>query len=174
MEQKRRPLEGVGVTPEFWRGKRVFITGHTGFKGAWLALWLARLQASVTGYALAAPTEPSLFEAARVATLVRSVEGDLRDLDRFRATVRDAAPEVVFHLAAQAIVRASYHDPVGTFSTNLMGTVHVLEACRGVPALRAVVIVTSDKCYEESNKGKPHNESDPLGGHEKLLDSACW
>ena len=95
MEQKRGPLEGVGVTPEFWRGKRVFITGHTGFKGAWLALWLARLQASVTGYALAAPTEPSLFEAARVATIVRSVEGDLRDLDRFRATVRDAAPDVI-------------------------------------------------------------------------------
>jgi CDP-glucose 4,6-dehydratase len=164
----------MDVTPEFWRSKRVFITGHTGFKGAWLALWLAKLRASVTGYALPAPTQPNLFEAARVAEVLRSLEGDVRDLDRLRASLHNAAPEVVIHLAAQALVRPSYEDPVGTFSANLMGTVHLLEVCRAVPALRAVVIVTSDKCYEESGSEMPHAESDPLGGHDPYAASkAC-
>lgn len=162
------------MTPGFWSGKRVFITGHTGFKGTWLALWLTRMGASVTGYALAAQTEPSLFEAAGVARAMHSVEGDVRDIDRLRTVAHEAAPEIVFHLAAQSLVRPSYQDPVGTFSTNLMGTVHLLEACRGLPALRAVIVVTSDKCYEERGSGKPHVEGDWLGGNDPYAASkAC-
>jgi len=164
----------MGITPAFWRGRRVFVTGHTGFKGAWLALWLAKLQARVTGYALAPPTEPSLFEAAHVAETVLSLSGDVRDLERLRASVRNASPEILFHLAAQALVRPSYADPVGTFSTNVMGTVNVLEVSRDVPGLRAVIILTSDKCYEENSSGRPHAESDPLGGHDPYAASkAC-
>jgi CDP-glucose 4,6-dehydratase len=168
------PLEGMGLTATFWRGKRVFVTGHTGFKGAWLALWLARMQALVTGYALAAPTEPSLFEAAGVARTLLSLEGDVRDFKRLHASIQDASPEIMFHLAAQALVRPSYQDPVGTFSTNVMGTAHLLEACRDAPGLRAVIIVTSDKCYEEHPSGRPYDESDPLGGHDPYAASkAC-
>jgi CDP-glucose 4,6-dehydratase len=164
----------MSVTAGFWNGRRVFLTGHTGFKGAWLALWLARMKASVTGYALPAPTQPSLFEAARIASAIQSVEGDIRDLERLKAAMRSAAPEVVFHLAAQALVRASYDDPLETFSTNLMGTVNLLEACRELPSLRAVVVVTSDKCYEEHPSGKAHREGDPLGGHDPYAASkAC-
>jgi CDP-glucose 4,6-dehydratase len=164
----------MGVTPAFWRGRRVFITGHTGFKGAWLGLWLNRLGSSVVGYALPAPTTPSLFAAAAVAETMRSMEGDVRDLDRLRRALREAAPEIVFHLAAQALVRPSYREPVATFTTNVMGTVHVLEACRDVPGLRAAVVVTSDKCYEEGAAGRPHRESDPLGGHDPYAASkAC-
>jgi CDP-glucose 4,6-dehydratase len=162
------------LTPAFWQGKRVFVTGHTGFKGAWLALWLAKMQAKVTGYALAPPSEPSLFEAARVAETTLSLSGDVRDLEQLRASVREASPEILFHLAAQALVRPSYEDPVGTFSTNVMGTLHVLEASRNAPGLRAVIIVTSDKCYEEQPSGRPHDESDPLGGHDPYAASkAC-
>jgi len=162
------------MTAEFWSGRRVFITGHTGFKGAWLALWLNKLRAKVVGYSLPAPTMPSLFEAAQVAQTLRSLEGDVRDLERLRAGLREAAPEVVFHLAAQALVRTSYEDPVGTFSANLLGTVHLLEACRAAPALRAVIIVTSDKCYEESSAEKPRCEGDSLGGHDPYAASkAC-
>lgn len=162
------------MTDGFWRQRRVFITGHTGFKGSWLALLLSELGASVAGYALPAATQPSLFELARVAETLRSIEGDVRDLDRLEATLRASAPEVIFHLAAQSLVRASYDDPVGTFTTNVTGTINLLEACRKVASVRAVVVVTSDKCYEENVARLPYKESDPLGGHDPYSASkAC-
>lgn len=154
-----------------WRGRRVLVTGHTGFKGAWLALWLADLGAEVTGYALPAPTDPSLFERAGVADMVRHVEGDVRDMDALDAAVRDARPEVVFHLAAQPLVRLSYHEPVETYATNVMGTVHLLEACRRSDAVRAVVAVTSDKCYANREWVWPYREDDPMGGHDPYSSS---
>jgi CDP-glucose 4,6-dehydratase len=148
----------------FWAGRRVFLTGHTGFKGGWLALWLESLGAKVSGYALAPATEPSLFEAARVASGVESVLGDIRDLPAVRAAMAAARPEVVFHLAAQPLVRLSYADPVATFSTNVLGTVHVLEAARALPSVRSVVIVSSDKCYENREWVWPYREDEAMGG----------
>ena len=158
----------------FWRGRRVFLTGHTGFKGAWLSLWLAELGAEVTGYALPPPTQPSLFEAAGLARRMASLEGDIRDLDRLRAAMAAAKPEVVLHLAAQALVRRSYAEPVETYASNVMGTVHVLEALRACPEARAAVIVTSDKCYENRSLERGYAEDDPLGGLDPYSSSkAC-
>ena len=127
----------------FWQGRRVLVTGHTGFKGAWLALWLHRLGAEVTGFAAAPPTAPSLFELARMHELVDDVRGDVRDRDAVHAAVARARPEVVFHLAAQAIVRAALEDPAATYDINVLGTAHLLDAAREA----AIVCVTSDKCY---------------------------
>lgn len=155
----------------FWRGRSVFLTGHTGFKGSWLALWLTRMGATVTGYALRAPTDPSLFEQSKIGSSITSIEGDVRDLSRLRDAMRDAAPEVVIHLAAQSLVRASYGDPVGTYTTNVIGTVHVLEAVRQVESVRAVVNVTTDKCYENREWVWPYRESDPMGGHDPYSSS---
>jgi CDP-glucose 4,6-dehydratase len=159
-------LESVVVIDGFWRNRRVFVTGHTGFKGSWLALLLNELGASVVGYALPAATKPNLFELARVAETMQSVVGDVRDVDRLVSALLDATPEIVLHLAAQSLVRHSYDDPVGTFSTNVAGTVNLLEACRSARSVRAVVVVTSDKCYEENAARLPYKESDPLGGHD--------
>lgn len=149
-----------------WRGRRVLVTGHTGFKGAWLCLWLARLGARVTGFSLKPESRPNLFELAAVDSRVRSLIGDLREADAVGAALREAAPEVVFHLAAQSLVRRSYGEPVQTFATNVMGTVNLLEAVRHVPAVRAVVVVTSDKCYENRGLDRGYVEDDPLGGHD--------
>jgi CDP-glucose 4,6-dehydratase len=159
------------VTPNVWRGRRVLITGHTGFKGSWLALWLSELGAEVTGFALAPPTTPSLFETANIAKNVNHILGDVRDLDAVRSAVAKAQPEVVFHLAAQPIVRYSYQEPVETYATNVMGTVHVLEACRQVAGLRAIVAVTSDKCYENREWIWPYRENDPMGGYDPYSSS---
>ncbi len=177
------PLENMVVSalsphrlpdPAFWRGRRVFLTGHTGFKGAWLALMLHRLGAEVTGYALAAPTQPSLFEVARVAPLLHHTEADIRDLQSLQAAMSEARPQVVLHLAAQALVRASYDDPVGNFASNVMGTVHVCEAARHCTGLKALVCVTSDKCYANHEWDWAYRESDPLGGHDPYSASkAC-
>lgn len=161
----RRTLE-ILVSNTDWNGRRVFITGHTGFKGGWLALWLADLGAEVTGYALAPPTNPSLFEQARIGTRLRHIQNDVRDLAALEAALVSARPEVVFHLAAQPLVRDSYDIPVETFETNVMGTVNLLDACRRVEGLRAVVCVTSDKCYENREWVWPYRESDPMGGHD--------
>ena len=158
----------------FWKNRRVFLTGHTGFKGAWLCLWLERLGAQVTGFSLPPPTRPSLFEEARVAATVASQIGDLRDLPALETAMRQAQPEIVIHMAAQSLVRTSYADPVGTYSTNVMGTVHLLEAARACPSLRAIVIVTSDKCYENQEWEWPYRESDRLGGYDPYSNSkAC-
>lgn len=158
----------------FWSGRKVFITGHTGFKGSWLALWLQRLGARVTGYALAPPTDPSLFEQARVATGMTSIVGDIRELDRLRAALVAAEPDVVLHLAAQSLVRLSYDEPVETYATNVLGTVHVLEAIRTVPTVRALVNVTTDKCYENFEWDRAYREDDRLGGRDPYSNSkAC-
>ena len=153
-----------------WQGRRVLVTGHTGFKGGWLALWLHQLGAEVTGFALPA-TSPSLFEQARLAELVTHIEGDIRDAAAFEAAIADARPELIFHLAAQPLVRASYADPVATYATNVMGTVHLLDACRRIESVRAIVCVTSDKCYENREWVWPYRESDPMGGHDPYSSS---
>lgn len=154
-----------------WAGRRVLVTGHTGFKGGWLSLWLHALGAEVTGFALPAPTNPSFFDQVRLDELVTHVEGDVRDLDAVAAVVRDARPEVVFHLAAQPLVRMSYAEPVETYATNVMGTVNLLEGCRAATDLRAVVCVTSDKCYENREWIWPYRESDPMGGYDPYSSS---
>ena len=155
----------VLVAPEFWRGRRVFLTGHTGFKGSWLALWLNELGAHVTGFALP-PERPSLFEQARVGEVVKHREGDIRDPAAVEAAMRSCDPQVVFHLAAQPLVRRSYAEPRETFATNVQGTVNVLDACRRMPSLKAIVAVTSDKCYENREWAWPYRECDPMGGHD--------
>ncbi|MES2492725.1 MAG: CDP-glucose 4,6-dehydratase [Pseudomonadota bacterium] len=148
-----------------WQGRRVLITGHTGFKGSWLALWLSRMGAQVTGLALPAD-EVSLFRQARIGELVQHVEGDIRDVATVERAVAAAQPEVVFHMAAQPLVRLSFAEPVETFATNVQGTVHVLDACRRIPGLKAIVCVTSDKCYENREWIWPYRECDPMGGHD--------
>ncbi len=155
----------------FWKGKRVFLTGHTGFKGSWLSLWLQALGAEVYGYALAPATSPALFGLARVGEGMGSTLGDIRDLAGFTRAMQQARPEIIFHLAAQALVRASYADPVGTYSTNVMGTVHLLEAVRSTPGVRAVVVVTSDKCYENREWLWGYREDEPMGGHDPYSNS---
>ena len=154
-------------TPSFWHGKRVLLTGHTGFKGSWLALWLGRMGAEVTGLALAPATEPNLFTLARVAgDMHASHECDVRDAQAVAAHVQAARPQIVLHLAAQALVRAGYADPLGTHATNVMGTAHVLDALRGQADVRAVVVVTTDKVYRNREWAYPYREDDPLGGHD--------
>lgn len=150
----------------FWQGKTVFMTGHTGFKGSWLSLWLHRLGAKVYGYSLPAPTNPSLFHLARINHCVSGTTGDIRDLKHLADTLTEVQPDIVFHLAAQPLVRESYVTPIDTFSTNVMGTANVLEAVRGVPSVRAVVVVTSDKCYENREWLWGYREDDPMGGHD--------
>lgn len=158
----------------FWAGRRVLITGITGFKGAWLALWLRELGALVRGYALAPPTSPSLFDVARLRAEVDWIEADVRDRTRLVQEVGAWRPEVLFHLAAQSLVRVSYEQPAETFDTNVMGTVNVLEAIRASPDVRAAVLVTSDKCYENREWDWPYRENDRLGGHDPYSSSkAC-
>ncbi|MFH1871208.1 MAG: CDP-glucose 4,6-dehydratase [Pseudomonadota bacterium] len=152
------------MNPGFWKGRRVFLTGHTGFKGAWLALWLQKVGAEVTAFSLAPPTQPSLFESARVAQGLRSIIGDIRDYDALAAALRDSKASIVFHLAAQAIVAEGYRSARDTFASNVTGTVNLLDAMRDCPTVEAAVIVTSDKCYMPSQDGKPLHETDPLGG----------
>jgi CDP-glucose 4,6-dehydratase len=157
---------------QFWRGRRVWISGHTGFKGAWLWLWLRTLGASLSGYALAPPTTPSLWGLVSGGTAPRL--DDVRDAARVRDALAGADPEVVFHLAAQSLVKESYRDPLGTYATNVLGTAAVLEACRGLKGLRCAIVVTSDKVYENRGTGRPFEEGDRLGGHDPYSSSkAC-
>lgn len=157
-------LEALGVS--FWRGKRVLLTGHTGFKGAWAARWLAGMGARVTGLALPPATRPSLSDILGSGHLVNSHLIDLRDLACVEAGVRGADPEVVLHMAAQPLVRLSYEDPVATFGSNVMGTVHLLDALRRLARPQAIVVVTSDKVYANDGSGRAHGEADRLGGHD--------
>lgn len=159
------------MNPEFWSGKRVFLTGHTGFKGSWLSLWLQHLGAELTGFALPAPTEPSLFEEAAVAQGMASHIGDIRNLQTLMETMQAAHPEIVIHMAAQPLVRYSYQNPVETYSTNVMGTVHLLEAVRNTPSVRAVVNITTDKCYENKEWLWGYRENEPMGGHDPYSNS---
>jgi CDP-glucose 4,6-dehydratase len=175
MEQRERAVEKlVSPNPDFWSGKRVLVIGHTGFKGGWLSLWLRRLGAAVFGLALPPASDPSLFAAAALADLVETTYADIRDLDAVTRAVRRIAPDIVFHLAAQALVRASYREPVATYATNVMGTVHVLAAATAAPSVAAIVIVTSDKCYENREWVWAYRENDPLGGRDPYSSSkAC-
>ena len=158
----------------FWNRRKVFITGHTGFKGGWLSLWLQQLGAEVYGYALNPPTQPCLFQAASVARGMQSEIGDICDLPGMQRAIHSFRPEIVFHLAAQSLVRASYEDPVGTYATNVVGTANVLEAIRTCDSIRAVVAITTDKCYENKEWIWPYRENDRLGGHDPYSSSkAC-
>jgi CDP-glucose 4,6-dehydratase len=164
-------VEGVEMNAVFWRGKKVFLTGHTGFKGSWLSLWLQQLGAEVTGYALQPPTDPSLFEVANVAQGMTSLIGDIRDAEALSKAMREAAPDIVIHMAAQPLVRYSYVNPVETYSTNVMGTVHLLEAVRQTPSVRAVVNVTSDKCYDNKEWVWGYRENEAMGGFDPYSNS---
>ena len=159
------------VNSEFWKGKRIFITGHTGFKGSWAALWLHRLGAVVKGYALAPHTVPSLFDIADIAELIDHEIGDVRDFKKLKRSILEFSPEVVIHMAAQPLVRQSYQDPLGTYETNVMGTVHLLEASRACSSVRAIVNVTSDKCYENNEWLWGYREDEPMGGHDPYSNS---
>jgi CDP-glucose 4,6-dehydratase len=161
-------------TTNIWHNKRVFLTGHTGFKGGWLALWLASKGATVRGYALDPCTEPNLFTEAKLSTVIEDIRGDIRDAASLDAALTTFAPELVFHLAAQPLVRYSYVDPIGTFETNVIGTARVLDAVRRTPSVRAVVSVTTDKCYENKEWLWGYRETDPLGGYDPYSSSkAC-
>jgi CDP-glucose 4,6-dehydratase len=166
------PPSGGAVDPEFWRGRRVLLSGHTGFKGAWLALWLQSLGARVTGFAAGVPTQPSLFELARVGDGMESIEGDVCDHSALVGAVADCAPEVVIHMAAQSLVRRSFSEPRETYATNVMGTVNLLDAVRlAGEGVRSLVSVTSDKCYENREWEWGYRESEPMGGHDPYSSS---
>jgi CDP-glucose 4,6-dehydratase len=166
-------MEGVKgkVNPSFWKGKKVFLTGHTGFKGSWLSLWLQSMGAVVKGYSLAPPTSPSLFIEADVASTMESQIGDIRDLDVLKKSMLDFNPDILIHMAAQPLVRLSYIEPVDTYTTNVIGTVNVLEAARTCPNLKAIVSVTTDKCYENKEWVWGYRENEPMGGHDPYSSS---
>lgn len=159
------------MTPEFWRDKKVLLTGHTGFKGSWLSLWLQNLGADVSGYSLAPPTQPSLFELGGIAAGMHSVEGDIRDLAGLENIIRDRRPDIIIHMAAQALVRYSYDNPVETYSTNVMGTVNLFEAVRRAGDVRVLLNITSDKCYENKEWMWGYRENEPMGGHDPYSSS---
>lgn len=162
------------IDRSFWGGRKVFITGHTGFKGGWLSLWLQSLGAKVTGYSLPPQTDPNLFEIARIQEGMHSVIGDIRDVSHLRAQMKLSEPEIVIHMAAQALVRESYLNPLETYATNVVGTANILEVTREIPSIRGVVIVTTDKCYENKEWDWGYREIDPLGGYDPYSSSkAC-
>ena len=170
MDKRKGAVENM-VEPSFWAGKVVLLTGHTGFKGSWLSLWLQSMGAKVVGYALAPPTDPSLFVAANVAEGMIGHEGDVRDFPTLSGIFEKYRPEIVIHMAAQALVRHSYTNPVETYSTNVMGTVHLLEAARLTGGVRAIVNVTSDKCYENREWIWGYRENEPMGGYDPYSNS---
>jgi CDP-glucose 4,6-dehydratase len=164
-------MESLVIDASFWRGRRVFLSGHTGFKGGWIALLLHSLGARVFGFALAPEGEPNLFIVAGVGQGLHHRVGDLRDLSDVQTAMTEAQPEIVLHMGAQALVRRSYVDPVSTYAANVMGTVHVLEAARHLSSVQAIVVVTSDKCYENRNSLWGYRETDPVGGHDPYSNS---
>jgi CDP-glucose 4,6-dehydratase len=174
VEFRQSSLESLEMNQDFWRKKKVLLTGHTGFKGSWLSLWLQSLGTELVGYSLPPPTHPSLYDLAQVENGMESIRGDVLDLEHLRRVVREHRPEIIFHMAAQSLVRRSYADPVGTYATNVMGTVNVLEAIRNTPAVQAVVIVTTDKCYENCEDQRAYRETDRLAGFDPYSSSkAC-
>ena len=175
MEDVVLKMLGATVDRSFWNGKRVFLTGHTGFKGGWLSLWLSSMGAKVTGYALAPNTTPNFFNEAQVeGDLQKSYIADIRDQEKLQKALADAKPEIVIHMAAQPLVRYSYLNPVETYATNVMGTINLLEGIRSLTGVRAVVIATTDKCYENNGKDSGYHEDEPMGGYDPYSSSkAC-
>ena len=159
------------VAPAFWENKKVFLTGHTGFKGGWLSIWLSQMGANVKGYALEPHTTPSLFDVANINSLVESDIGDIRDINKLQQSIKLFNPDILIHMAAQPLVRKSYIDPVETYETNIMGSINILEAVRSCPNLKSVIIVTSDKCYENQEWVWGYREHDPMGGHDPYSSS---
>ena len=168
-------MENLEVNQTFWRERSVFITGHTGFKGGWLALWLSGLGAKVYGYSLEAPTKPNFFDIINLKNIIQnSTIGDIRNLDELKNSVKKAKPSVIFHMAAQPLVRQSYNDPIETFTTNIMGTVNLFEVARKIESIKAIVNITTDKCYENNELNQPYNETHRLGGYDPYSSSkAC-
>jgi CDP-glucose 4,6-dehydratase len=168
-------MENLEVNQTFWQGRSVFITGHTGFKGGWLALWLSLLGAKVYGYSLEAPTKLNFFDTINLKNIIQnSIIGDIRNLNELKNSMKEAKPSVIFHMAAQPLVRQSYNDPVETFTTNIIGTVNLLEAARKIEPVRAIVNITTDKCYENHELDQPYNETHRLGGYDPYSSSkAC-
>lgn len=177
MGLRQGALEKLGMTgiaqtnPAFWRGRRVLITGHTGFKGSWLSLWLQQMGAELRGVSLAPATRPALFDVARVAVGMEHCVADIRDFAAVQAQMTAFRPEIVIHMAAQSLVRLSYQQPIETYATNVMGTVHVLEAARQAGSVRAVVGITTDKCYENRESIRGYREDEPLGGRDPYSSS---
>jgi CDP-glucose 4,6-dehydratase len=163
------------IDASFWRNKKVFLTGHTGFKGGWLSTWLSEMGSNVTGYSLLPNTEPSFYSKLNVSSIItESIIGDIRDFNNLKNKIMKSQPEIIFHLAAQPLVRSSYYDPITTYSTNVMGTVNLLQIIRDVSSVKVVVVVTTDKCYENNNWVWGYRESDPLGGSDPYSNSkAC-
>lgn len=175
---RKSSLENMGIVnnkgrvcPDFWKGKRVFLTGHTGFKGSWLSLWLQSMGAIVRGYSLNPPTNPSLFEVAKVSEGMDSEIGDIRNLEQLQKSMQSFNPDILIHMAAQPLVRLSYKEPIETYSTNVMGTVNVLESARYCSNLKAIVSVTTDKCYENREWEWGYRENEPMGGHDPYSNS---
>jgi CDP-glucose 4,6-dehydratase len=164
-------MEKIDLFNNIFENRKVLITGHTGFKGSWLCLLLNQLEADVYGYALEPPTTPSLFNEAKIEELVTSFTGDVRDLEYLTKVMQQVQPEIVIHMAAQPLVRDSYKIPVETYATNVMGTVHVLEACRNTPSVKAIVNVTTDKCYENREWHWGYRENEPMGGYDPYSNS---
>jgi CDP-glucose 4,6-dehydratase len=164
-------MESLVMNPKFWRGKRVFLTGHTGFKGSWLSLWLQSLGAELTGYALNPSTNPSLFDVANIASDMKSVIGDVREFNSLQKAMQEANPEIVIHMAAQPLVRYSYLNPVETYAINVMGSVHLLEAVRNTKGIKAVINVTSDKCYDNREWVWGYRENEAMGGYDPYSNS---
>lgn len=164
-------MEGLVVNISFWKNKRVFVTGHTGFKGSWLCMWLKQLGVEVAGYSLSPTTEPSFFDVANIADGMNSVIGDIRDRHKLEQAIQMAKPEIVIHFAAQALVRYSYQHPVETYDVNVMGTVNLLEAVRTCGSVRSVLVITSDKCYENQEREAGYSENEAMGGYDPYSSS---
>jgi len=159
------------MTENFWKNKKVFLTGHTGFKGSWMSLWLLKAGAQLTGYSLCVPTKPSLFEELDISKDMNSIFADIRDLDKIKKSVSETKPDIIIHMAAQPLVRYSYQEPVETYMTNVMGTVHLFEAARASGSVKAVLNVTSDKCYENQEREAGYKEHEPMGGYDPYSNS---
>lgn len=164
-------MENVGMKASFWRGRRVFLTGHTGFKGSWLSIWLSQLGAQVHGFALDPNTDPNLFDLCQIGAIINDRRGDIRDRAAIKNAIDICQPEIIIHMAAQPLVRLSYAEPIETFETNIMGTANLLESVRNTSSVRAVVVVTTDKCYENLESANGYRETDPLGGYDPYSSS---
>lgn len=169
--EKQPAMENLVIDPRFWNGKRVLVTGHTGFKGSWLSIWLKNMNAELIGFSKDIPTKPSLFKLANVEEGMRSIKGDIRNLAKIQSVMKENRPDIIIHLAAQSLVSTSYQNPIETYSTNVMGTANILESARKVDSIRTILLVTSDKCYETKSLKRGYRETDPMGGHDPYSSS---